>query len=273
MKRTMLATLAMMMIVFGGMYLLMNRSESVNQMEDVYAYIPTTDGKATIPIPYSRPDKAEYMAEKAAHLREVPTNLDTIAIGSQAVIPSWQWVKIVNKKPVTQRFSNGSRQLTAGGTCGVEFGGLITVAEIRGEDLLVEYAAPGNPAGTRCPSGVQFLVSKSDFATMNAQYAATRDSIQSEKELVKQLLAQNYYGEPMDASNWHWVNVVNLDPIIQNFSNGHGYLAYGDICVVGDGTVRIRGEANGKVLYEYTASGNPMGTCCPSEILFFDKQR
>lgn len=269
------------LIVLGWSFLMI-KSDWDNRTKDVYTYVPTTDGR-TIPIPYSRPDKTEYMVERAAHFREVPTSSATITVGSQAVIPDWKWVDVVNKKPVTQRFSNGSRKLAAGETCGVEFGGLITVVEIHGENLLVEYTAPGNPVGTPCPSGVQFIVSKSDFAAMNGQYAETRDAIKAEKELVKRLLAQNYYGEPVDAGNWHWVDVVNLNPVRQSFSNGHGYLVYGERCgagrsdygdghVVEGGTIRVRGEANGKVLYEYTARGNPMGTPCPSGVLFFGEK-
>lgn len=207
----------------------------------------------------------------------------TITVGSQAVIPGWKWVQVVNGEPVTQRFSNGSRQLVAGETCGVEFGGLITVVEIRGEGLLVEYTAPGNPVGTPCSAGVRFIVSKADFAAMTEQYAAIRNAVQAEKELVRLLLTQNHYGETVDAGDWHWVDVVNLDPVVQNFSNGYRYLTYGGTCGVGrsdygdgrvveGGTVRVRGEANAKVLYEYKARKNPMGTSCPSGVLFFGEQ-
>jgi hypothetical protein len=154
MRKTMLAILAV--TVLSGAYLLMNRSESINRTEDVYSYVPTTDGK---------------------------------------VIP--------------------------------------------------------------------------------------RDFIQEEKELVKRLLAQNYYGEQVNAGNWRWVDVVNINPVVH--SNGHRYFAYGKTCGVGrsdygdghvveGGTIRVRGEANGKVLYEYTARGNPIGTPCPSGILFFGER-
>ena len=44
---------------------------------------------------------------------------------------------------------------------------------------------------------------------------------------------------------------------------GVGFADHGDSYVVEGGTVQIRGEANGKVLYEYTARGNRMGTPCP----------
>jgi len=60
MKKSVLAITAV--LVLGGAYLLMNKDESANRTEGVYAYVPTTDGK-TIPIPYSRPDKAEYVVK------------------------------------------------------------------------------------------------------------------------------------------------------------------------------------------------------------------
>lgn len=258
-RKAMLAILAV--IVFGGAYLLMNRSESVNRTEDVYAYVPTTD------------DKAENMAE----LAEVPKSSATIGVGSQAIIPGWKLVDVVNKKLVTQRFSTGEM-------CGLEFGESITVVKMRGDNnLLVEYTASGNPTGMRCPSGIQFIVSKSDFAAINEQYA-TRGSIQAERELVKRLVAQNLYGKPMDAGNWRWVRVMNINSVVQNFGNEQEYFAYGDACGVGyfdfgigfvdkRRTVRDRGESNGRVLYEYTTNGKPMGRECPSGILFFNKRR
>lgn len=222
--------------------------------------------------------KVITVEKSVGHTIKVPTS-SSIEVGSQAIIAGWKWVDVVNKKPVTKRFSNGNRELVAGETCGVEFGGLITLVEVRGENLLVEYTPPGNPIGTPCPSGIQFIVNKSDFTAMNTQYTATRDSIQAKKDLVKRLLAQNYYSEPVDAGNWRWVDVINIDPIVQNFRSGHGYLAYGQNCGIGrsdfgdeGGTIRIMGEADDKVLYEYTARGNPIGTSCPSGILFFDER-
>lgn len=280
-RKAVLAILAM--IVIGGAYLLMNEDELDNQVEDVYAYVPTTDGE-TIPIPYWRPTMAEYLKAGEAGFREVTTGPTTIEVGSEATIPGWRWVDVVNKKPVTQHFSNGSIPLTVGETCGVEFGGLITVVEFDDEDLLVEYMAPGNPIGTPCPSGTRFIMNRSDFVSMNGLYVSNLNSFRAEKELVKRLLAQNFYGEPTDAGEWRWVDVVNLEPVVQNFSNGHGYLTYGETCgaghsdygkghVVGGGTIRVRGKAHGKVLYEYTARGNPKGTPCPSGVLFFDERR
>lgn len=103
---------------------------------------------------------------------------------------------------------------------------------------------------------------------------------ETERKIVEELLAKNYHGEKTDAGNWHWVDVVNINPVQQNFRNGWSWLAYGETCgaghsdygdghVIEGGTIQVRGEANGKVLYEYTARGNPMGTPCPSGVLFF----
>jgi len=248
-----------------------------------FTEIPTTDG-TPIGIPYSSPDISNHVAEKAAHFTsstpETPAYQSAIRIGSKAIIPDWQWVQNINS--IRQRFSNGTYILQAGETCGVEFGGFITVVGIRsGNNLLVEYTAPGNPEGTPCPSGTRFIISRPEFMNMTRQYVAIRDATLAEKALVRQLLAQNYFDAPKDAGGWRWVRVVNLNPIRQEFSNGYGYLSYGDDCGIGrtnngvadeGGTIRVRGRANGKTLYEYTARGNPMGTAAPSGVLFLEEQ-
>lgn len=99
---------------------------------------------------------------------------------------------------------------------------------------------------------------------------------ETEREILEELLAKNYRGETRDAGSWHWVDVVNINPVQQKFRNGWNWLAYGETCGAGradwdveGGTITVRGEANGKVLYEYIARGNPMGTPCPSGVLFF----
>lgn len=238
MRKSTLAILATL-LVLGGMFLLMNQSE------------------------------------QTAYIHEIPTNSATIQVGSEAVIPNKRWVKVVESLFI-QWFSGSSSK------CVVEFGNTITVKEIRSDNLLVEYTTPWNHGGALCQSGVQFIVSKSNFATMSDQYAEARDVIQAEKELVGQLLAQNYYGEEVDAGNLRWVNVVNIVPVVQKFSTISVYLAYGQTCGAGNsyggvlqgvegGTIQVRGEANGKVLYEYTARGNPIGTPCPSGVLFFSQ--
>lgn len=266
-------TALLILAVLWGGYLLLTQ---VNRDDN----IPTKEG-GTIPISYARQDKADYLKERATHIRyDVSVNQGPVTIGSKAVISKWMWATVENKKPLTQRFSNGDSKLRVGETCGVEFGGSIIVVGIEGENLLVEYFAPGDPMGTPCPSGVRFLISKISFAAMNEEYTTKRDAILAEKELVKKLLAQGHRGESVNAGVWRWVDVVNLDPIVQQFSNGHAYLGYGDTCGVGllgngegsistGGTIEERGKVAGKVLYEYTASGNPKGTPCPSGVLFF----
>ncbi len=223
----------------------------------------------------------EYQTEKASHIREIPPKSGATEVGYQAVVPQWKWVEVLNEEPVVQRFRNSNYELTTGRNCGIEFGGLVTVKEVLGDNLLVEYTAPGNPLGTPCPSGVRFNMSTTEFGTMSDHYVVIRDTIESEKELVKRLLAQNFYGEKKDAGNWHWIEVVNIDPVVQNYSNVNSYLSYGDTCGAGrsdhgddsytieGGTIQVRGMEGSMVLYEYTAYGKPLGTPCPSGVLFF----
>jgi len=229
-------------------------------------------------------EKPAYNSESLTEIIDRPISPATISIGSQAVVPSWEWVQIINEKPVVQYYSNEVYQMLRGDKCGIEFGGVVTVIEARGEDLVVEYAAPGDPLGTRCPSGVRFIVNKTNFSKMSAEYATTDNRIQEEKDVVNRLLARHYYGEPMDAGEWEWIHVVNVTPVVQIYSNGSELLSYGDSCGCGSlishdgkrisegGTIHPRGEANGRVLYEYTAKDDPMGTPCPSGVLFFKKK-
>lgn len=97
----------------------------------------------------------------------------TMAVGDQEVIPDWEWVNVVNKFPVMQHFRNYGTPLAAGETCGVEAGGVITVREIQGDKLLLDYTAPGQPLGTRCPSGIQYFISRDDFYVMRGMRMET----------------------------------------------------------------------------------------------------
>lgn len=205
-----------------------------------------------------------------------PSKAGTIDVGSQTTIPHWSWVTVINKKPITHRFANGNFPLVAGDECGVEGGGRITVTEVRGDSLIVTYSSPGNPLGTPCPSGAQFVVSRDDFAAMSGQYAANCTAVQLVKGAVTQILAQNYYGDTVDAGEWHWVTVANIDTV----ESGNNSFTYGDFCGIGrvkqsdghdleGGTVRSRGSSCGRVLYEYTARAEAFGTAAPSGILFF----
>ncbi len=92
----------------------------------------------------------------------------------------------------------------------------------------------------------------------------------NEKDLIKSILAENYYGETKNVTGWTWVDVMNLEPVEQKYRNGSHDLVYGDICGCEEGTIQERGvDPDGRILYEYTAHGDPMGTPCPSGVLFF----
>lgn len=211
----------------------------------------------------------------------VNTYADNVVVGSQATVPNWQWVNI--HQSIVQRFVGFVTRADNRDICGIEAGNMVTVVKVLGDSLLVEYSSPdGHPLGTSCGDGTRFVLAKSDLATMTERYNATQEAERREKELVREILAKNYYGEPIDVGEWHWVRVVNPEPVIRHFSNGDFPLGYGEECGCGGanfgrspvegGTIRVRGEANGKVLYEYTARGNPMGTPCPSGVLFFGER-
>jgi hypothetical protein len=206
----------------------------------------------------SLPLLQQHEAERDPAIHDAVPGSTKVEIGAKAVIPEWSWVE------------RGQR-------CGVQFGAWITIKEIRSDGLLVEYTAPDDleTMGTPCDTGDKFIVEKSDFAAMTNQYIAVRDTMKSEFEFVKRQLAKNYYGEVTDAGKWHWVDLVNLDSVTQQFRGSESEILYGDSCGAGrmerdekGGTIQVRGQENGKVLYEYTASGDPVGTPCPSGVLF-----
>ncbi len=193
-----------------------------------------------------------------------------ILVGDEAIVPEARWVD-VKSNPIELIFGSVD-------TCVIDFGGGVRVVKIHDEkNLVVKYTAPDDWGGTRCPSGVKFVISGEEFATMNEQYVKIVTAQRAEKTLVGEILSKGYFGPVSSAGDWDWVRVVNPDPIRQIFSNGEEYLFYGDICGIGEddlhpgGAIQVRGEAdNGRMLlYEYTAFGVPRGTPCPSGVLFF----
>lgn len=230
----------------------------------------------TVVIPQVAIRAEEHIAEKEAHFRSIPLPLSTenLAVGAEAVVPDWEWVTVLNESPVRVVYSNGTGELVSGDTCGIEFGGTVRVSEIRTSDLLVEYTAPGNPKGTRCPSEVRFTLPIQEFLSLSQRYETEVNRITSEKSLVSILLADEHYGEPFGAPE-EWVDVVNIAPLRQNFANGFDYLSFGDSCITAKaGVVTERGTTeDGRILYEYnTVPDGLMGTSCPNGILFFSER-
>lgn len=69
---------------------------------------------------------------------------------------------------------------------------------------------------------------------------------------------------------WEWVEVVNTNPVKQFFSNGTFLLKKGETCGVEVGglitVVKVLEDSN--LLVKYTAPDAPMGTPCPSGVLY-----
>ena len=117
------------------------------------------------------------------------------------------------------------------------------------------------------------LIGLSNSASYSSYSAPRPDfveevSVEDGKGIVQELLAEESYGKIRDAGPWRWVNVVNPESIIRT--------GYGDVCGLGSddeevgGTIQERGKYDGRILYEYTTKGDPLGTPCPSGVLFFN---
>ncbi|MBU0707357.1 hypothetical protein KKG41_03220 [Patescibacteria group bacterium] len=200
----------------------------------------------------------------------VPALAFAVNVDDTAIVSGWEWVDVLNDKPVTQHFSNGESTLKKGETCGIEEGGTITVVKVNGQKLLVEYTAPGSPMGTPCPSGVLFEIATSDFETMTAEYNRVIEA-RSQKQLkVIEILGSMKRGDSASVPSWDWVDVLNPTPVTQNFRNGNFPLSYEETCgIEAGGIITVLGEMSSTtLLVEYTAPGSPMGTPCPSGVLF-----
>lgn len=200
----------------------------------------------------------------------VPALAFAINVGDTAIVPSWKWVDVLNDKPVAQRFSNATVTLQKGGTCGIEEGGTITVVKINGQKLLVKYTAPGSPMGTPCPSGALFEVGVSEFESMSAVYNRVTEA-RSQKQLrVIEILGSMKRGSSTTIPSWEWVRVLNPTPVTQHFRNGGFPLKYEDTCgIEAGGVITVLGSLTSSTyLVKYTAPGSPMGTPCPSGVLF-----
>jgi hypothetical protein len=208
--------------------------------------------------------------------QEIPFSSTTKSTAKTALVPQASWITVFNEEPVVQEYSNGTSLLHAGDACITDFGATVTVVdEVQEGALLVEYEAPRLQLGTTCPTGVLFLLAEEEFNQMTELYYHKFFAMEVEKTSVEQILHDNYFGQETDAGEWEWVDVVNLEPVVQQFSNGPSELVYGDSCGIGSdvgnpgGTIRVRGKSEGRTLYEYTAYDAPQGTPCPSGVLFF----
>lgn len=77
-------------------------------------------------------------------------------------------------------------------------------------------------------------------------------------------------GDRATVPNWQWVDVVNQEPVVQNFSNARRVIAYGEKCGIEYGGTAVAVATQGNdVLIRYTSPGQPMGTPCPTGVAFF----
>jgi hypothetical protein len=77
-------------------------------------------------------------------------------------------------------------------------------------------------------------------------------------------------GDTAIVGKWDWIDVQNLHPVTQKFSNGQKPLVAGDTCGIEEGgVVTVIGVEGDRVLVRYKAPGSPMGTRCPSGVIFF----
>ena len=69
-----------------------------------------------------------------------------------------------------------------------------------------------------------------------------------------------------------WITVMNPEDqeSVQRFLNGKSNLQYRDSCITKiGGEITVIGVEGGRALVEYQAPGTPMGTACPSGVMFF----
>ena len=104
--------------------------------------------------------------------------------GDTATVPGWVWVDVKNLKPV----ESGNISFDFGESCGIQYGGTVTVVGIERNRLLVRYSIDSNQYGTRCPSGVLFFTTKGRFSKMTEEYRRVWDAEQNERRLVRKLL-------------------------------------------------------------------------------------
>ena len=113
----------------------------------------------------------------------------TATATATATVADWSWVNPVNPPgTVLQRFSNGDFPLSD--TCGIMYGGSVTVQAEDEQGLLVRYTAPGPAGGTQCPSGVLFLLTREAFEAMTPAYEERQRTDRAQRERIQRLLKQ-----------------------------------------------------------------------------------
>jgi len=186
--------------------------------------------------------------------------------GQTHTIPAWKWVNVgAPGKPEDW--------------CGISDGAQVTILAFseKQDRAYVKYATTGSTLGTRCPDDATFFLPVSELATFNDKYQALKEADTAERKLV--ITSQNTAklgkvkaGDVRKVSKWTWVDVVNLEPVVQRYRNAKVELTFGETCGVEEGgTMTAVGfdEKQKRVLVRYKAPGEALGTPCPSGVLFF----
>lgn len=104
--------------------------------------------------------------------------------GDVAIVPHWEWVTIKNEEGVR----NNNCEYEYDESCGIDYGGVLTVIANHNGSLLVKYATDKETAGTMCPSGAIFFISKKRFLSMTEEYNKIKEEKLEERFLVRKLL-------------------------------------------------------------------------------------
>jgi hypothetical protein len=80
-------------------------------------------------------------------------------------------------------------------------------------------------------------------------------------------------GDKITVPSWQWVEVLNKESVKQEFSNGAAPLRFKDTCgIEPGGFIEVLGfhveQGTTEALVKYTAPGKPVGTPCPTGVIF-----
>lgn len=171
-------------------------------------------------------------------------------------LPTHMWVDLTNN----------------GGRCVALFGANVRPIKVIGDNTLVQYTATVGTHKSMCPEESSFTISTSELTTMQKDYERALNDIASQNKLVDSLVADEVYGEPVDAGKRRQVYIANTNRYRKLTAPEGSYELYHQSCEIGapGGTLQARGYTKGMVLYEYHPKVGYTGPGCPDGTLFFD---
>lgn len=126
------------------------------------------------------------VSEKTAETREAIIHTPPIQNGlpEYAIVDKWRWITIMNMETI----SNSNITFEFKETAGIEKGGIVRMVNVVGDYVLVKYQSPVEPtAGTRCPSGALFFLSKEEYASMSENFREDTERTLKQMSLVNSL--------------------------------------------------------------------------------------